>query len=43
MKRWLISAAFFALGMFFYFCVFGYGFLGLLLCFCGAVAAVFAP
>ena len=42
MKRWLISAAFFALGLFFYFCVFGYGFLGLLLCFCGAVAAVFA-
>lgn len=42
MRRWLISAAFLALGLFFYFCVFGYGFLGLLLCFCGGVAAVFA-
>lgn len=42
MKRWLIAGAFFALGLFFYFFVFGYGFLGLLLCFCGTVAAVFA-
>ena len=42
MKRWLISAVFFALGLFFCFCVFGYGFLGLLLCFFGGVAAVFA-
>lgn len=42
MKRWLIAGALVLLGLFFRFYVFGYGFLGLLLCGCGAVAAVFA-